>query len=112
MENIQTLKLADALFPALDDRTKRATIRNGIRDIKLDLLRFEGADEINNSRLVNVTRVQYTRVGNLTARDAYIEGAANVIVLYEDLKKFYPTLNAESPVTIIEFDLVENKNER
>lgn len=100
---MQTLKLADDLFPAIDAGTKRGTIRTGKREIEPGEMMLEGATDPGLCRLVDVERVSYTRASRLTEADAALDGYGNVRELYVALHRFYPSMAGSDIVTVIEF---------
>lgn len=100
---MQTLKLADDLFPALDAGTKRGTIRTGLRNIELGGLMLVGASNDALRRTVQVVRVSYTMASSLTDADAALDGYGHVRDLYAALQRFYPWMAGSDPVTVIEF---------
>lgn len=110
---IQTLKLAANLFPSLVDCSKHVTIRSGYRDIKPGHLVFETPDgETQLSYRVFVTRVVFTKAGLLTDSEAMLDGFANCQQLFDGLRKYYPDLQTDSPVTVIHFyQIEENEDE-
>lgn len=100
---MQTLKLADDLFPSLLDGTKLCTIRRGERDISLDRLTFENVSETQFA-VVFVTSVRKTFIDLLTDEEAQADGAKNAEDMFQSLKRFYPDLEKDSPITIIQFE--------
>lgn len=100
---MQTLKLADDLFPALDAGAKRGTIRTGKREIEPGELMLEGATSPDLSRVVQVERVSYTMASRLTEADAALDGYRNVGDLFAALHRFYPSMAGSDLVTVIEF---------
>ena len=101
---MQTLKLADDLFPGLRDRRKKATIRVGHRDIALGPLTFEAANGGFADEEVTVHTVTTTTFDQLTDEHAQMDGCARADELRAALKRFYPDLAPGKPVTVIEFD--------
>lgn len=103
--NIQTLMLAEDLFPALVTGQKTVTIRTGDRDIKLGKLRFastEGRIPVD----VDVYRVTKTYMCELSDDLAQRDGAANATEMFEAMKRFYPNINWDSVITIVEFNIL------
>lgn len=100
---MQSLKLADDLFPKLSDRSKRGTIRTGKRDIAPGEMLLEAASGATLSHLVDVRRVSYTTAAQLTPEDAALDGYASVSELFAALRQFYPSITGSDLVTVIEF---------
>lgn len=100
---MQTLKLADDLFPMLERRTKRGTIRLGKRDIEPGELLLEAASGTRLAHMVDVRRVSYTTAAQLTVADASLDGYATVNELFAALRGFYPSLAGSDVVTVVEF---------
>jgi len=100
----QTLKLADDLFPALRARRKKATVRNGHRDIALGPLVFEATNGGCADEEVEVHTVTTTTFDQLRDEHAKLDGCSSADELRAALRRFYPDLTAGSPVTVIEFD--------
>ncbi len=101
---MQTLKLANDLFPGLRDGSKRITIRTGRRDIVLGLLAFEPVNEDDGPpHVVNVTSVRYTLMHYITDAEAQADGAADWRSLLTAMHRFYPDITETSVVTVIEF---------
>lgn len=100
---MQTLKLADDLFPKLEDKSKRGTIRTGKRDIEPGPLNFEAASGALLAHMVDVKRVSYTTAAQLTEADAALDGYSSVNELFAALRRFYPSIAGSDVVTVIEF---------
>lgn len=105
---MQTLKLANDLFPGLKDGTKRCTVRAGRRDIELGPLLFisstleEGGDHLKEK--VFVTEVRYTMFGLLTDEIADMDGGVTAEELRAAMYRFYPNLISSSEITIVIFE--------
>lgn len=99
---MQSLKLADDLFPLLLN-TKFSTIRFGRRDIQLGELTFENVSD-SDSKVVNVIRVVHSKVHSLMAFEITDDGFKNINDLIEGMKRFYPDIDRQSEVTVIEFE--------
>jgi hypothetical protein len=100
----QVLKLSSALFEPIRRGLKKATIRNGKRDIEPGPLTFETPDDVQpyESVDVDVLRVSYLAFGSLNTNDAALEGV-HLSVLKESMKMFYPDISPSNIVTLIEF---------
>lgn len=100
---MQTLKLADDLFPKLSDGSKKGTIRTGKRDIQPGELLLEAASGAKLAHAVDVRRVSYTTAAQLTPADAALDGYSSVSELFAALRRFYPSIAGADLVTVIEF---------
>lgn len=100
---VQVLKLAEDLFKGLEEGWKKVTIRHGKRHIDLDHLKFEGTNNSVLTKAVLVTKVSYTRAKHLSDEDAQKDGADNAVELLESMKRFYPNIQPNDILTIIEF---------
>lgn len=100
---MQTLKLADDLFPALDAGVKRGTVRAGRREIELGFLRLESVSG-EKRRDVEVARVSFVRARNMSQADADMDGVKSPHELFDVLTRFYPELTGDSVLTVIEFE--------
>ncbi len=100
----QTLKLADDLFPSLQKRRKKATVRAGHRSIVLGPLVFEAVDGSHADEEVDVHTVTTTTFDQLSNEHAQMDGCSSADELRAALKRFYPDMATGSPVTVIEFD--------
>lgn len=100
---MQTLALADELFPNVVSGVKRGTVRAGIRDVRLGGLMLTAASGNGKTATVWVDRVAFTTAERLTDDDAVNDGYADRGELIDALHKFYPHLMASDPVTVISF---------
>lgn len=100
---MQTLKLADDLFPAVNDGSKRGTIRTGKRDIAPGELMLQGATNPDLCRVVLVERVSYVMASRLNDGDAALDGYDNVRDLFVALQRFYPSMAGSDLVTVVQF---------
>lgn len=102
--DMQSLKLADDLFDELRSGLKSGTVRAGRRDIQLGQLRLESVNGTRPDLVVDVIRVSFVRIKDLTQADADIDGAASPRELFEVvLRRHYPHLTEEDVVTVAEF---------
>lgn len=99
---MQTLKLADDLFPKLRDGSKRGTIRTGKREIEPGELWLEAVSG-DDGEIVQVERITYTMAARLRPEDAALDGYSTVNELWGDLKRFYPSIAGSDLVTVVEF---------
>lgn len=118
-----------------DGGDKRTTIRKGRRDIKLEGLTFLSTEPVNGAesdwylaacptgflvdgkchpnndnlvylaQTVDVKAVTYIRVYDMTDLDAQADGFNTVEDLFEGMRRYYPDLDWEDELTIIEFEL-------
>jgi hypothetical protein len=117
----ETMLLANDLFPPLTTGEKTITIRKGIRAIapgpmsfrSTDPVAFENANKPNVKYVddalylqmaVTVTEVRYKLFNAITDEEARLDMARDVEDLYDGMKRFYPDLELDDPVTLIFFD--------
>lgn len=100
---MQSLKLAPDLFLGIDTGEKTCTVRKGKRDIELGPLLLESTGG-NDSREVYVHEVRLKTFYNISPEEAHADGGVSVGVLKEAMKRFYPDIKDEDPVTIIFFE--------
>ena len=100
---MQTLKLADNLFPAIREGYKRNTIRKGRRDIGLGLLRLEGAEDESLTIVVEVTSVTFIRLCNVSQEDMESDGFLDHADMLVQMRRFYPDITLATEVTVINF---------
>ena len=103
-KDIQTLKLADDLFPSLKAGDKKLTIRKGRRDVKLGKLLFEGAKDESLKEVVEAVEVRYLRVSGVPDELCQEDGFDNWVDFYQGMKKYYPDLDVSEECTIIMFE--------
>jgi len=101
---MQTLKLADDLFPSLIEGNKRMTIRRGYRDIRLGDLLFEGASDDSLQKEVEVVEVTHIRVAGVSDEECQNDGFNDWIDFYQGMKKYYPDLEVTEECTLIYFE--------
>lgn len=101
---MQNLMLADDLFEGLHSGLKKNTIRHGHRDIQSGrVLRFDSTGGTQEPFYVYVREIEHKTAAELTDEDARNDGAENAEILLEAMKRFYPDITPESPVTVIRF---------
>ena len=99
---VQELKLADDLWPSLVSGDKTVTIRAGHRAIARGELVFEAVN--SGERFpVTVVSVTHKKLGMLTDAEAQKDGAANAAEMELAMSRFYPDIDGESDITIIEY---------
>ena len=102
---MQSLKLADDLFPAVLARTKRNTVRSGRRDIAPGPLAFEPTSGRGDPVVVNVVSVAHQRLRDLTDDQARRDGADTAAELAVAMRRFYPDIGPDDEITVVEFAL-------
>lgn len=85
---------------------KRATIRLGIVRVKYDELIVHGGGR--PVAKVRVTGVHYKRLRELTDEDARKDGFRSLQELLRALRDVYGEISPDEPVTIIEFEVVQD----
>lgn len=99
---MQELKLADDLLAGLKSGRKTCTIRAGKRDITCGLLVFSGVDSWEDVAVM-VANVAHKKLAELTDAEAQLDGAESAEGMAETLKRFYPTIDPDSDITVVEF---------
>ncbi|RLE69152.1 MAG: hypothetical protein DRJ34_01490 [Thermoprotei archaeon] len=84
---------------------KTTTIRRGIIKPKHRRVYLHSGGKIVGE--LEIKSVKYLTVKDLTERDARKDGFENKEELLDGLKKFYPDLNEDDYITILEFKLVK-----
>mgnify|MGYP001434654561 CR=1 FL=1 len=119
---IQTLKLADDLFPDVLAERKTNTICSGHREIETRLV-FEptsGKELLDDdgdpyiSVLVKVESVKHCLFRELTLEDLQREGITTSEATFvqdlqnflDGMRRFYPDMTMDSPVTVINFEFL------
>jgi len=82
------------------DGTKRITIREGHRDYTEGPVLI-GCHILNWATIRNIISVKYTTLGVVTQEEYQADGFETKSEMLDGLIKFYPTINWESPVTIL-----------
>jgi hypothetical protein len=100
---IQKLKLADKFFPAVYDGDKVITIRKVRRDIHLGPLILEATDDPNTFVTVEVWRVLWKRFADISIEDIRRDGGTDHESFLEEMREFYPDMDWQDEVTIIEW---------
>lgn len=107
---MQTLHLADNLFGYVRSGAKHVTVRAGHVRVVPGPLTFLGHD--GRIVRVRVTRVHYTVAGRMLPSEYRGDGAESAAALVKTLRRFYPGLRADSPVTVITFTRAETRAEK
>ena len=100
----QKLKLADDLFPSLEEGNKTMTIRRGHRDIRLGDLLFEGVTDESLQKEVEVVEVTHIRVVGVSDEECQSDGFNDWTDFYQGMKKYYPDLDVTEECTLIYFE--------
>lgn len=104
---MQGLLLANRLFPRVESGDKRLTVRQGHRPIELGPLELKSAEPVGDERIkkiVNVTRVIYTLLKNVTDKEARQDGFLGQADLATGLRSFYPEITDNDEVTLVYWD--------
>lgn len=99
------MALADDLFAGLYQHAKRVTIRARHRSILPGPLLFRGASDEQITARVEVTEVIHTTLGAVSEADAQADGYVDVAEMVRLMRRFYPDIHADSPVTLLRFTL-------
>jgi hypothetical protein len=94
------IALAADLVPLVLNGKKTSTIRLGIRDYPL------GHAKIVSGKLnipIEITEIEFTKVGSLDGRVANSEGYGSLSELLLALRRFYPEAGNDRDVTVIRF---------
>jgi|SRR5580658_705642 hypothetical protein len=98
-----TVPIAKEFLGLVRAGKKTSTIRRGIRTWAIGPVILTSGDE---QVVVKVTRVSHKMFGSLTEEDARRDGFDSLCDLGSALKRFYPTINSEIPVTILSFKVI------
>lgn len=98
---MQSLLLADDLFPGIPSGLKKNTMRNGRRDIALGPLEFKPASGQGASAVVNVTNVKHCKAFEVSEEDCRANGYRDRADMMQGMKRYYPDFGAENEVTVI-----------
>ena len=106
MENIL---LSPEFTNAVLSGNKVTTIRRGRRPyVNGNAVLRAGSQDIK----INIKNVRFTILKSLTEDDAQRDGCPSLSELRQTLLKFYPDLNADEDLTIVEFSVTGRKNDR
>lgn len=102
MERITELKLAPDLMEHVYDGTKRITIRTGHRNIIAgQKLIIENAEEASDWTEVYPHTIVHTSLKHVNEDYLGADGFLDPHDAAEKMKRFYPTISVDSPVTVI-----------
>lgn len=100
---MQTMKLADDLFEKIEDHSKGVTIRSGWRNVDAGPLTFEAVNGTVKDVTVNVNGLSWLRFREITDELAWRDGCENAQELKDLMRRFYPDMHDDSPITVIHF---------
>jgi hypothetical protein len=101
-EPLTALLLAEELIDATLSGKKFVTVREGHRNYKPGRVIF-ACPEVEWSMMKEITNVKHTTPKKCDKRDYLDEGWVSREDMVEDLKRFYPNLTMDSPITVIRF---------
>ncbi|MCA9886319.1 MAG: ASCH domain-containing protein [Anaerolineae bacterium] len=94
------MRLLPEFIASIRSGRKHATIRQGKRRVSTGKLQFASNDD---AIAVHVHTVRYTTFAELSNEDAVDDGFDTLADLQNTLRRFYPTIQDQSPITVIEF---------
>lgn len=89
------------LLDLVDSGKKSTTVRAGHRDYHLGPASFHFGAKVQ--RKGAIIRTEFTRLDRLTTKDARNDGYRSAEELVAALRRYYPDLEPDAPVTIVEF---------
>jgi hypothetical protein len=95
-----SIPLASDLVPLVLSGKKTSTVRLGKRNYPL------GPASIVSKNVdipIEITDIEFTKIGSLNEKIAKMEGYASVPELLSALEKFYPNVDSERDVTVVKF---------
>lgn len=98
---MQSLKLADDLMPLAASGAKRITIRAGRRDVEVGPLALVATGGGHETVVVDVTTVWNCALKDVPPHWAAADGFGSVADLADGMRRFYPDITPEDPVTCI-----------
>lgn len=98
---MQTLYLADNLFPLLENGEMKITIRKGNRNIELGKLEFVSTMDENRRMIVDVVETRCLMISDVSDEICKMDGFNGWVDFYKGMKKFYPDLDVSDTCTII-----------
>ncbi|MCX2745469.1 ASCH domain-containing protein [Mangrovivirga sp. M17] len=102
----ESINLKDIYYDLVRSKTKTTTIRYGhmlFKDLETSLT-FSSKPPIN----IIIKKLDYSKTfSDLEKADAISDGYDSVETLKNDLKKYYPDIKKNSPLTIISFDIID-----
>lgn len=94
--------LSQQYFPLIQNGQKKSTIRLGKRAILHKQLIFQATEDVTQEIMVDITMIQFTKVKDLTDKDAIKDGFSSLSELISVLQMYYD-INNESDLTIVSF---------
>jgi len=102
----KSLRLKDVYYDDVLRRKKISTIRFGqvlFNDVLIELT-FESKPALK----INIQKIDYSKTfASISEGDAINDGYDSLLNLKNDLKKYYPNIQDNSPITIIYFQLID-----
>ena len=95
----------DKYIPLIQDGRKTTTIREGVRSYPSGLYNAFNKSK-NKCILIRVKNTETTFLKFLNDNNAITDGYESIEVLKNDLRLYYPNLNNDSHVTIVQFEEV------
>jgi len=105
----KNLKLSPSLFESVKDKNKTLTIRLGLRDIEnhssFKLIRSDNESIFINAK---IKKIRHCKLSQITYDELLLAGKNLTPVDYmiNQLKPFYPNIELNDNVTVIEFTLL------
>jgi hypothetical protein len=100
---ITQIPLANELVPLVLSGKKTSTVRLGIRKYQLGPARIVSG---NQGIPIQITGLEFTKVGRLDERVAKSDGYDSLGELLRVLKRFYPSAQIDDDITVIRFRLL------
>lgn len=98
---MQSLLLADDLFPGIHSDLKKNTMRNGKRDIVPGPLEFKPSSGHGASTIVNVTMVKHCKAAEVSEEDCRANGYRDHADMMLGMKRYYSDFGPDNDVTVI-----------
>lgn len=98
---MQSLLLADDLFPGISSGLKKNTMRNGKRDIVPGPLEFKPSSGSGQTTVVEVTAVNHCKAADVSDEDCRANGYRNRADMLLGMKRYYPDFGLDNEVTVI-----------
>lgn len=100
----QELLLREDVFRLVCVGVKRSTLRKGRRDIKTGPLAFKMTENPKIQMVVNVTKVTYLSLAEITENEATKEGYTSLSELRDVLYQIYGEIDDTELFTCVEFE--------
>ena len=89
----------------VEEGYKTITIREGRRDYRAGERVLLGCHLTGWAKMATVTSVRFTTIECLTSAEVHDDGFNSILSALDGLRKFYPNLREDSPVTVIRWEL-------